>query len=188
MRFKAPRSIRPTSAKVKEAIFSILLPLLPVGFEGVRCLDLFAGSGALGLSSLERGAAQLVAVDKSSESCRAISENANKFRLAERLLLKQQDALKFINSLSKKAPLSPDERFDLVFADPPYALAAEIAPELFAGLSCILSAEGVFVFECGAGFKLLEVIKLAEFDLELLKHKVYGDTQVFFISRLKSSD
>ena len=119
-RIKAPDDdrVRPTADRVREAWMSI------VGREIVdaRVLDLFAGSGALGLESLSRGAAVAEFVDVSTRSLRALRENADLLGAGERAIIHRGDAIRFA------AKLRPGE-FDIAFADPPYklGLAAEIA-------------------------------------------------------------
>ena len=119
-RIKAPDDdrVRPTADRVREAWMSI------IGSEIVdaRVLDLFAGSGALGLEALSRGAAVAEFVDVSTRSLRALRENAELLGAGERAILHRGDAVRFASKLAAGA-------FDIAFADPPYklGLAAEIA-------------------------------------------------------------
>ena len=119
-RIKAPDDdrVRPTADRVREAWMSI------VGREIVdaRVLDLFAGSGALGLEALSRGAAVAEFVDVSPRSLRALRENAELLGAGDRAIIHRGDAIRFA------AKLRPGE-FDIAFADPPYklGLAAELA-------------------------------------------------------------
>jgi len=119
-RIKAPDDdrVRPTADRVREAWMSI------IGAEivGARVLDLFAGSGALGLESLSRGAAVAEFVDVSTRSLRALRENAELLGAGERVIVHRGDAVRFASKLAAGA-------FDVAFADPPYklGLAAEIA-------------------------------------------------------------
>lgn len=99
---------RPTLDRVKEALFSMLTPYV----RGARVLDLFAGSGALGIEALSRGAQRAVFVDKSREAEAAVRANLEKARLADRAELRRCDALGYLASAS--------ESFSLVFLDPPY--------------------------------------------------------------------
>ena len=102
---------RPTSEKVKEAVFSVI----QFDIEGRRILDLFAGSGQLALEALSRGALNAVAVDSSRDAVSVIRKNAEKTRLS--------DSLKIITADYKTAvkQLSGKNKFDIVFIDPPYA-------------------------------------------------------------------
>lgn len=119
-RIRAPDDdrVRPTADRVREAWMSI------IGAEIVdaRVVDLFAGSGALGLEALSRGAAVAEFVDVSARSLRALRENAEMLGAGERAILHRGDAVRFASKLAAGA-------FDVAFADPPYklGLAAEIA-------------------------------------------------------------
>ena len=98
---------RPTTGKVKESLFSII----QFDIEGRRVLDLFAGTGQLGIEALSRGAAECVFIDRRADAVRLIQENLSMCRLAERARVRQGDALPYLRS---------GERFDIVFLDPPY--------------------------------------------------------------------
>jgi 16S rRNA (guanine966-N2)-methyltransferase len=119
-RIKAPDDdrVRPTADRVREAWMSI------IGSEivGARVLDLFAGSGALGLESLSRGAAVAEFVEIGVKSLRALRENAELLGAGDRAIIHRGDAVRFVSTLPRGA-------FDVAFADPPYRLgmAAAIA-------------------------------------------------------------
>ena len=104
------RRVRPTADRVREAWFSILGPDLP----GARVLDLFAGSGALGLEALSRGAEQVDFVEISKSSLDALRANIATLDAEERVRIHRADALRFISRL---APGS----YDVALADPPYS-------------------------------------------------------------------
>jgi 16S rRNA (guanine966-N2)-methyltransferase len=114
-RIKAPHGhrVRPTADRVREAWMSIVQPRLP----GASVLDLFAGSGALGLEALSRGAARAVFVEIAPRSLRALSENIEALGAGGAATVRRADALKFAESLSAHA-------FDVAFADPPYGQGA----------------------------------------------------------------
>ena len=109
---------RPTADRVREAWMSIVQPWLPDS----RVLDLFAGSGALGIEALSRGAAAADLVENAAPSLVAISENLKQLGAGAEARVHRADALKFIDGLAAHA-------FDLAFADPPYdrGLAAQVA-------------------------------------------------------------
>lgn len=104
---------RPTSERAKEAIFSIL----QFELNGARVLDLFAGSGQMGLEALSRGASQASFCDLSRDAVRIIQENAKKTRLEGQCDIFCGDYQMFLQRLSGK------QTFDLVFLDPPYAMS-----------------------------------------------------------------
>ena len=101
---------RPTAERVKEAFFS----MLQYELESREVLDLFAGSGQLGLEAVSRGASHACLIDRSADAVNIIRENASKTRLAESCTILRADGLDFIRR-------SGSLRFDLVFLDPPYA-------------------------------------------------------------------
>jgi 16S rRNA (guanine966-N2)-methyltransferase len=117
---KAPPgdATRPTSDRVREALFSILATRTP----GARVLDLFAGSGALGLEAVSRGAAEADLVESAAPSLKSIAANIAALDAAATVRVHRADALKFAQSL-------PSAAYDVAFADPPYdlGLAAQVA-------------------------------------------------------------
>lgn len=119
-----PPGVRPTSDRVREALFSTLGPM-----DGLRVLDLFAGSGALSIEALSRGAASAVLVEKDRRTAALVRENLESLGLEGEARLVSADALREAPRLA-----AAGERFDLVFLDPPYAeaeaVAEELAPEL----------------------------------------------------------
>src|SRR5436305_12785391 len=112
LRSPAGRSIRPTSDRVREAVFNVLTSLGEV--EGATVVDLFAGTGALGIEALSRGAAAATFVDADIRSIHAIEENLGTTGLGDRARVVQADVLRWLE-------LTPPARVDLAFADPPYA-------------------------------------------------------------------
>ena len=107
---KAPKGLdtRPTLDQVKEGLFSVI----QFEIEGRRVLDLFAGSGQLGIEALSRGAASAVFVDAGREAVSVIGENLQRTHLQDRARVLRTDYLSYLNSCR--------ETFDLVFLDPPY--------------------------------------------------------------------
>ncbi len=101
---------RPTAERVKEAVFSMLTG----DIEGRDVLDLFAGSGQMGLEAVSRGAASVTLVDKSAEAVKIIKENAEKTKLSSECTVIKDEYMSFIKRYR-------GEKFDIVFLDPPYA-------------------------------------------------------------------
>lgn len=99
---------RPTTDKVKESMFSIL----QFDIEGRRVLDLFAGTGQLGIEALSRGAAEAVFVDKRADAVKLVRDNLELCGLLDRAQVRSGDSLAYLRS---------GEKFDLIFLDPPYA-------------------------------------------------------------------
>ena len=134
-RIVAPKgdSTRPTSDRVRENAFNLIGPV-----DGAEVLDLFAGSGAMGLEALSRGAAGAVFVESSRDACRTINANLDKLRLAATVLC--QDV--------PRALAADRGTYDLVLCDPPYDFDRHDA--LAAHLERILAPDGLLVYETAA--------------------------------------
>jgi 16S rRNA (guanine966-N2)-methyltransferase len=130
----APKGMdtRPTGDRVRESVFNLIGPV-----DGASVLDLFAGSGALGLEALSRGAGRAVFVESNPEAVRVIGRNLDKLRLAAEV--RADDALRFL--------ATDRRRFDLVLVDPPYERFAEFEPRLARYLPGALSVNGLLVVE-----------------------------------------
>jgi 16S rRNA (guanine(966)-N(2))-methyltransferase RsmD len=158
---EAPRGsvTRPTSDRVREAIFSILASV-----EGERVLDLFAGSGALGIEALSRGAAEVTFVDSAAAAVAVVNRNLEHLGLRAEVLR--------IPALRALACTPVAERqYDLVFLDPPYRMASSLGPELSSALPPILAPEARVVAESDRRAPLV-------LDLPLLRERHYGDTLI----------
>lgn len=110
---------RPTTDKVKEAIFSMIGPY----FDGGTVLDLFAGTGGLGIEALSRGMEQAVFVDADRRAIETIRQNVRAARMEQRAEIYRNDALQALRALGKRS-----RHFDLIFLDPPYRM--KNVPEL----------------------------------------------------------
>jgi 16S rRNA (guanine966-N2)-methyltransferase len=129
------RDTRPTSDRVRENIFNLLGPV-----DDAVVLDLYAGSGAMGLEALSRGAAQAVFVERDPGALRAIEKNLDKLRLRGTVL--RQDAVAVLAGENRK--------YDLVFVDPPYDMYPDLEPQLARYLPTVLSDNAVVVVETDA--------------------------------------
>jgi 16S rRNA (guanine966-N2)-methyltransferase len=134
-RIAAPKgsATRPTSDFVREAAFNLIGPV-----DGAAVIDLYAGSGAMGLEALSRGAGSCVFVESDREACRTINANLDKLRLDARVLC--QDVA--------HALASDRAAYELVLMDPPYDAALD--ERLSAHLARILAADGLLVYESAA--------------------------------------
>ena len=151
-------SVRPTTDKVKEAMFSII----QFEIEGRRALDLFAGSGQLGIEALSRGAKSAHFVDESRQAISVINKNLEKTKLTELATVSHTDSISFISSTERT--------FDLFFLDPPYnkGLVEKALP-----LCAKKASEGaLIVCETSAGEFLPEEVESLEFS----KRYKYGKT------------
>ena len=165
----APASLdtRPTSDRVRESIFNILAHGI-AGFEleGARVLDLFAGSGALGLEALSRGARFAQFVEEASPARGSIRRNADQMGIIGQCKIWRRD-------VSRLGPCAPLQPFDLVFADPPYGkgLASKALVNLVEGKW--IAPGGVIVIEEAAGIQ----IDVPD-GLDIVSTRDYGGTQV----------
>ena len=140
-RIFAPRGqdTRPTSDRVREAAFNLIGPV-----DDASVLDLFAGSGAMGLEALSRGAASCVFVESDREAAGAIERNLEKLRLVGATVLR----LDAFTALATET--GAGRRYDLVLVDPPYGMFSRLEPSLAAYLPAVLAGDGLVVVETGA--------------------------------------
>lgn len=176
LRAPAGRSTRPTGERVREAVFNVLAHGIEgFGLEGARVLDLFAGSGALGLEALSRGARFALFVEEDAGARGIIRANADALGVLGQTRIWRRDA-------TKLGPCAPTPPFDLAFADPPYGkgLAGAALASLAAG--GWLAPGGVVVVEEAADASLSPPEGLMAID-----ERRYGDTQVCYFRRPASA-
>jgi 16S rRNA (guanine(966)-N(2))-methyltransferase RsmD len=161
-RLQAPAgaATRPTSDRVREALFSILGERV----AGARVLDLFAGSGALGIEALSRGAAEATFVDSSPAAVKAV--RANLEALGAEADVRRADAHVFLRGAS-----GAGRHYDLVFLDPPYRLAERLGRELSEALPAVLAPGGLAISESDRR----SVLNL---DMTPTDERRYGDTVI----------
>lgn len=170
-RLKAPRGldVRPTGDRVKESVFNIISNHI----EQADVLDLFAGTGNLGLEALSRGAKGAVFVDSAATSLSVLKENALHTCLAERSAFIKADALKAIDRLFQDG-----RKFDLIFCDPPYnkgfvlAILAKIDEKL------ILKPGGILILEHSKH----EPCNIPTIILRMMRREEYGETVMTFFT------
>lgn len=166
-------TVRPTSDKIKEAIFNIL------GYidEDSDVLDLFAGSGNVGIEFLARGARSCIFVDASNKSLGFVKKNLELCNFKDRARVVQSDYEKAIANLGARG-----EKFDYIFADPPYDLdcGANIAKKVFE--HNILNQGGILIIETD---KSEIVIDKLDIDVLKYKEKIYGRTRISIIECLE---
>ena len=158
---------RPTLDRVKEALFSMLLPYI----QEAKVLDLFAGSGALGIEALSRGACKAFFVDNSDKAIKCIRDNLSISKFQEVSVVLKTSAEKFLNTT--------DEIFDVIFIDPPYAngLYSDIISSIYE--NNILAENGLIVVEWDfdIGFSFNTQL------FSVLKEKKYGRVGVTLLCR-----
>ena len=158
---------RPTSERAKMAIFSSL----QFELEGRRVLDLFAGSGQMGLEAVSRGAAHAILVDQSKDAVKIIQKNAEKTKLTEDCTVICSDFSEFLRQRRGKEP------FDIVFIDPPYAMKACKAAVEAVLENRLLKPHGILVLESAEPDPLGTGTPLAE-KFETVKFARYGAAYV----------
>jgi 16S rRNA (guanine966-N2)-methyltransferase len=170
----APKSqrIRPTADRLREALFNILMHAYDNPIAGARVLDLFAGTGALGLEAVSRGAAFALFVDEEAEARALMRQNVEALGVAAATRIFRRDA-------TKLGPAHPVEPFSLVFLDPPYGRGLAEAALVSAREGGWLTSEALIVVEesVEAGFKAPE-------GFEELERRRYDDTE-FTILRVR---
>ena len=134
-RISAPKGVdtRPTGDRVREAAFNLIGPV-----DDASVLDLFAGSGAMGMEALSRGACSAVFVESDREACRAIDRNLEKLGLTGARVV-CDDVLRFL--------ARERSRYDLVLVDPPYEMVESLQMTLSTYLPAVLAEDGLIVFE-----------------------------------------
>jgi 16S rRNA (guanine966-N2)-methyltransferase len=164
---EVPEGARPTSGRAREALFSILQKRIP----GARVLDLYAGSGAVGIEAISRGADRAVLVE---ENAAVLRKNLAKLPPAEgEIEILEKDADAALDRLASRGV-----RFDLVFADPPYSSGGP-ASDLRARVAGVLAPEGIFVLQSDR----FEDVPSQPRDLHLLDRREYGRNVFLFFAR-----
>lgn len=161
IRLDCPASkVRPTTDRVKEAIFSTLIHHL----QDSVVLDLFAGTGGLGIEAISRGAARVTFIEKATECIKVIERNIHAIDANQLAIIIKADARTYINSCSTS--------FDLIFMDPPYHkdLASQLTPHVYN----LLNPGGILVVEHSTK---------EEMSLTAWKSKKYGDTAISYFMR-----
>lgn len=161
-RIVAPKGLatRPTGDRVREAAFNLIGPV-----EGAAVLDLFAGSGAMGIEALSRGAARAVFVESDRAACKTISANLEKLRLTGARVVCDAAAR------ALRAEIGGGRLYDLVLCDPPYGTFASMQTTLADLLPRVLAPDGLLVIETGAKEE-------PELPLDLVTSRRYGAARV----------
>lgn len=169
-RYSLQEGFRPTSSKVREALFDIIRDKI----KGSSFVDLYAGTGTVGLEALSRGADKAIFVEPSVSRIRAIKENAERFGFHERAVVIKGRAYEFLREASNEK-----QSFDIFFLDPPY-YSDEIMKTLpMIGEGRLLNEGGVVIVEHFFKKKLPDVAG----KLKILKSYRYGDTMLTFYKR-----
>lgn len=155
--------VRPTLSKIRESIFNTLFSMMD--FEGKCFLDLFAGSGIMGLEALSRSFESVIALEKNAKVAKVLKENYEKIKIKPNLII--GDSLKLLPKLS--------EKFDVIYIDPPY----------YSGIyeDCLKKIQDNSLLKDGGVVILEHVTEVSweEFGLKLIKQKKYADKLVTFL-------
>lgn len=165
-------SVRPTTDRTKETLFNILNPYL----ADCRFLDLFSGSGAIGIEALSRGAADVVMVEQGADALRCIQDNLKTTRLTQEARILSMDVRSAIPILdAEKKP------FDIIFMDPPYHHGLERQTlELLSGASALVQDDTRIVVEAAVN---TDFSYLSDLNFEVFREKKYKNNQHIFIRR-----
>lgn len=164
-RITAPKgdTTRPTSDRVREAAYNLIGSV-----DAAAVLDLFAGSGAMGLEALSRGARRCVFVESDRAACRVINDNLEKLRFAG-ALVRQKDAFQALREERGRT-------YDLIIVDPPYGTWSDLEPRLAEALPPLLAPDGLLVVETSSRVE-------PELPLELVTSRRYGSARITLFTR-----
>lgn len=159
--------IRPTSDRVKESLFNIL------GTRLIDCafLDLFAGTGGIGIEAYSRGASRVVFIDESAKSIKILKSNLDKLGISEKVEVHNTDYLNAINKLAYD-----NKKFDIIFIDPPYLKGYEQNALTQISECKMLADEGIIIVEHDLKDKMPE----STGKLKLTRQNKYGNTMLSF--------
>ena len=174
LKLKAPRglSTRPTADRIKESTFNILSGLIE--FEGLKVMDIFAGTGALGLEAISRGAAFCTFIDK--ETANTIKHNVKRGHFEEAAEVISGEAIRTL-----KAQAKSNKEYDIIFSDPPYRMGLWQRSLKEVDESKLLKPEGLMIVEHGAD----ETIDIELKNLECIRQMGYGKTTAVDIFKRK---
>ena len=170
--------IRPTADRVKESLFNILNGLIAC-YDSCRTLDIFAGTGNLGIEALSRGAAYAFFIDNHKESVALVIKNLRMLGFDDRGRVIEREALSALRSLDKmKAP------FQLVFIDPPYRQGLAERVMQFLATSALIDGNSLVIVEISSN----ELLPTAFDNLREFDRRVYGDTAIVFFRRIPAEN
>lgn len=165
---------RPTTDRIKETLFNMIAD----GLFGCSFLDLFAGSGGIGIEALSRGAKRAVFVEKNPKACVCVRENLAHTKLSAQAETMQADAL---NALAR---LSGHESFDYIYMDPPYGKELEKKALAFLADSSLLAEDGVIIIEASLDTAFDDAEELG---YSIIKSKRYKTNKHVFLKRTDAS-
>jgi len=173
-RLKVPRgrAIRPTGERVREAIFSVLWSISRGAVEGGKILDLFAGTGAMGLEALSRGYESCLFVESDRQVARVLQSNLGALGVEDRVELLRCDYSVALTILQERK-----SSFDLLFIDPPYRMLQGVSAVIEASMDSVMRPGALVVLEgpVGGGMGLAGLV--------VQVRRVYGDTEIVVLRK-----
>lgn len=163
---------RPTLDRIKEPLFSIIQNKI----RDAYVLDLFSGSGALGLESLSRGAKTAILCDNNNEAIKIINQNVTKTKMQEKAIVINKDYKECLQKLKNK-----NIKFDLIFLDPPYRSNCAINALKEILKLDLLSKDGIIIIETDDEIKEIENVKQIDINIDDIRR--YGRVKLMFLSR-----
>lgn len=163
--------LRPTADKVRKALMDMLAQRL----EGARVLDLFAGTGALGIEALSGGAESAVFVEKIDAQAKKIEDNIRRLGLSERSEIRPVEAAEALADLERAGKL-----FDIIFVDPPYAGTTGLTTLQTLAGSSLVHENSLIIWESAAKDPVPDKVGR----LRVLKEKAYGDSRIIIFQRV----
>ncbi|MDD6037902.1 MAG: 16S rRNA (guanine(966)-N(2))-methyltransferase RsmD [bacterium] len=164
------KDTRPTTDRIKETLFNILSPEL----SDARFLDLFAGSGQIGLEAVSRGAKHCVFVENNKKACEVINENMRFTKLADQCRIMQTDCMAALRQLEG------NERFDIIFMDPPYGKELEVELLSYLSHSAVVGEKAFIIIEAALDTDFSYVHAMG---YEILKEKIYKTNKHVFLTK-----
>jgi 16S rRNA (guanine(966)-N(2))-methyltransferase RsmD len=169
-------AIRPTSDRLRETLFNVLTPGNPAALEGSVWIDFFAGTGAVGIEALSRGAAMVYFIDPSKDAVELIRHNLQSLGIDRNFQVLQQKAERAISALDRQ-----QVRADFIFLDPPYALRDAYQKTLESLANSAVAEKGLVIAEHARKDDLLEKFEM----LQRLRKLEQGDAALSFYRRTK---
>ncbi|MCW9013843.1 MAG: 16S rRNA (guanine(966)-N(2))-methyltransferase RsmD [Gammaproteobacteria bacterium] len=170
----AQPGLRPTPDRVRETLFNWLQAVVP----GARCLDLFAGSGALGIEAASRGAAEVLLIEQQADACKMLTKNVQALA-ASNIEIQQQDALQWLQRGNARAAA-----YDLVFIDPPYDSPLLPAACQLLEANNWLADEACIYFELASN----QVLPELPANWEIIRGKKAGQVSYHLVKRSQAGD
>lgn len=161
---------RPTTDRIKETLFNMIAPYI----QGCFFLDLFSGSGGIGIEALSRGAKEAVFVEKNPKAMSCIRENLEFTRLGDKAVTMQQDVLAALGQMEGK------KEFDYIFMDPPYNQGMEQRVLEYLSGSGLIHEDTVLIVEASRD---TDFVYLREIGFTLLREKVYKSNKHVFLEK-----